>query len=666
MLFSAASRKACRHLGLLCLAASAVSPAYASKDSVPDWVRTAAAQSLPIYPPDTRAVVLLDETRLTVGADGNAIEHHRRVIKILRPTGRDEGIVHVDFDKDRKILSLKVWSIGPDGHEYTLKDNEIVELGMPGEGGQLYSDLRFRVAEPPGRDPGGIVAFESDQRAAPYMHEDTWMFQDGLPHLNQSFLLELPAGYTYGTTWAHAEAWKDAQKVQDLEHGKYRWEMNSTPAIDLQRVPLHPSLEALAGRMTVRYGANSGSATPVASWQSIGEWYQPLAQDRVTATPEITAKATQLTAGKIDFYEKAEAIGEYVQQQVRYFVIEMGVGGYIPHAAGAIFKNGYGDCKDKATLLEAMLSSVGIHSAVMWVDTGRGVIDPKAPATFGNHAIGAIEIPAGYTSPKLRSVVTLKNGKRYLIFDPTWEKTPFGQLEDNLQGSYGLLLEGAATEIVELPILSPDLNRITRTASFALASDGTLKGTVVEKRFGDLSEQGRTVSTQGDAKQQQHFLDQRLSQDFTSFDVADVKVENAASLNKDLTTTYALTASRYSRTVGPLLMVRARVLGQDGFALDRQPRRVPIDLGSTRLVQDDFTIELPEGYALDELPESVHVDMDFAKYDSISELNGRTLHYKRTYTVKQVSLPADRYPDMLKLAQVIEGDEQNHAVLKKQ
>ena len=46
----------------------------------------------------------------------------------------------------------------------------------------------------------------------------------------------------------------------------------------------------------------------------------------MTATPEIAAKAAELTAGKTDFYEKAEAIGEFVQQKIRYFVIEMGVG----------------------------------------------------------------------------------------------------------------------------------------------------------------------------------------------------------------------------------------------------------------------------------------------------------------------------------------------------
>jgi len=164
-----------------------------------------------------------------------------------------------------------------------------------------------------------------------------------------------------------------------------------------------------------------------------------------------------------------------------------------------------------------MLSSVGIHSALMMVDDRRGVVDPDAPSILGDHMIGAIEIPVGYNSPKLRSVITAKTGKRYLIFDPTWDKTPFGQLEHELQASYGVLFEKNSSEIVELPLMSPELNRIQRTASFQLQTDGTLKGTVVENRFGDLAEVRRQVYTNATAKEQQAFEDRLLGEDFTNF-----------------------------------------------------------------------------------------------------------------------------------------------------
>ncbi len=646
-------------ISLLCLTAL---PAFASKpDSVPDWVRTAAQQKLPDYSNETNAVVLLDDVTYTVAFDGSAVEHHRHVLKILRPQGRREGIVAVPFDKDTKILSMHVWSIGPDGHEYAVKDNEMTEHGY-GEG-HLFEDDKVRVAEAPARDPGGVVAYEYEQRTHPFLTEKTWFFQSTLPHLNQTFTLELPSNYTYGTVWAHA---KQAPPV-DLEHQRWRWVMSETPAIDLRDVTLRPTVFSLEGRMTVHY-AGPGIANPTeGTWKSIGEWYQSISKERLAPTPEIAAKANELTAGKTDFYDKTEAVAEFVQRDVRYFAIEMGIGGYQPHFAGDIFRNRYGDCKDKATLLTAMLSTVGVHGALVMVDHRRGVIDPDAPSIVGDHMIAAIEIPKGYTSPKLRSVVTAKTGRQYLIFDPTWEKTAFGQLEHNLQGGYGVLMEGSDSQIIQFPVLSPDLNTIRRSAAFQLQPDGSLKGTVTEKRFGDVSENRRLLYTRGDAKEQSDFLDHLLGQDFTSFNVSGFKVENAEALNKDLTTSFSISADRFAKPMGPLFMLRPRVFGSDDLNVDHKKRHdVPVNLDMTMKEQDDYTIELPPGYVIDEIPDPVKLDLGFASYESASSVKDNVLHYTRTYTVREVTLPADKYPDVQKLAGVIAADEQRNAVLKKQ
>lgn len=637
-------------------------PAHAKTDSVPDWVRSAAAQTIPPYPADTNAVVLLDDTTYRVDPDGRAVEHCRRVVKILRPQGRDEGIIHVNFDKDTKILSMNVWGIGPDGHEYAMKDKDFVDAGFPGmEGAFEFADVKFRVARAPGNDPGGVIAYEYEQRERPYLTEKTWFFQEDIPSLSQSFTLQLPPGYTYGTVWAH----HSPSEAANLEGRGWRWEMKDIPGIDLERVPLSPAPESLAARMTVHYAGPGVVAADRSTWKSVGEWYDPLIRDRVAATPEIAAKAQELTAGKTDFYDKTEAIGEFVQKQVRYVAIEVGIGGYQPHAAGDIFHNRYGDCKDKATLLSAMLSAVGVHAALMMVDSRRGFVDPDAPSLEGDHMIAAIEVPKGNESPRLHSMVTASTGRRYLIFDPTSEKTVFGELEHQLQGSYGILMEGADTQVIQLPVLDPALNTIRRTASFRLDADGVLKGTVTEKRFGDVSELRREVYAKGDAKEQTDFLDHMLGRDFTAFSATDVKVENVDALHKDFTLTYSLSAERYAKAMGSLLMVRPRVLGDLDIDTDRKPRTVPINLDETMQATDEYSIEIPDGYSVDEIPDPVKLDLGFAAYQSDVQVTGNTLHYKRTYTIRQITLPADRYADVQKLAGAIAADEASSAVLKK-
>ena len=644
---------------LLATLFAAAVPALASKDSVPDWVKAAAALPQPTYTPRTNAVVLLDDIVLTVASDGHAVERHRHVVKILRPKGRDEGIVRVFFDNDTKILALHIWSIGPDGHEYETKDKDIAEVGV-GNSGSLYSDERFKAAAPAGRDPGGIIAYEYEQRKRPYEHEATWFFQSDIPFLSQSFTIELPPGYIYTSVWAH----HPESPVIDLEHQRYRWEMPNTPAIDLEEVPMAPSRYALAGRMTVHYGPANGGDTQLGTWRGVGEWFDGMAHERMQANPEIAAKANALAQGKTDFYDKTEAIAEFVQKRIRYFVIEKGIGGWQPHPAADIFKNGYGDCKDKATLLSAMLSSVGVKSIIVLVDTDRGFVDPASPSVLGDHAIAGIEIPADYNSVKLRSVVTAKSGKRYLIVDPTAEHTAYGQLEDFLQGGYGVLVDGKESEIIQLPVLSPDLNTIRRTGTFHLLADGSIHGAVIEKRFGDLSESSRYV-TQGDAKEQSLFMNRKLARDFKSFTVSDLKVENAEALNQDLSTTFNLTADHYGRMMGPLLMVRSRVLGSEGLSINRKPRLAPVNLRQTMTIHDEFAIEIPAGFTVDEIPAPVKIDLGFASYESRNSMAGNVLHYTRTYTVRSVTLPAEKYADLQKLSELIETDEQNHAVFKK-
>ncbi len=647
----------------MALVSAVVCGAAFASDHVPDWVKTASQQELPHYPSATTAVVLLYETTYSVGPDGKAFEHVRRVVKILRPQGRDEAIPVVWYDKDSKVQSMHAWSIDPAGHEYVIKDNEIKDVGLPGEGGQYYTDDRFKVIpNPPGLDVGGVVAYEYDLKERPYIAETTWQFQGGLPRVKQSFTLELPGGFTQTTTWAHHRP--DAGI--DMEHQRWRWEMEHVASVRAEeRVPMAPAGGALAGRMTVHYGAVGLTASQEGTWQGIGEWYDGLSRDRLLATPEIAAKAAELSQGKTDFYDKVEAIAEYSQKKIRYVEIKMGVGGYQPHSAADVFHGKYGDCKDKATLLSSMLSTVGVHAALLMVHTDRGVIDPDAPSIIGNHMITAIEIPKGYESPKLRSVVTAKTGRRYLIFDPTWDKTPFGQLESNLQGSYGVLMEGKESQVIELPILDPGLNTIRRTAKFQLLADGSLKGDVTDKRFGDLAETRRTVFTHDDAREQQRYMDRVVARDFSSVTLSDLKVENAEALNKDLTTTYSLDAAHFATIVGPLLMVRPRVLGSYSLDVDNKRRLVPIDLEETMRGTDEYDIALPDGYVVDELPDPVKLDVGFATYESSTELRGKSLHYSRTYTVRNVTLPAERYPALQKLARAIDADEASRVVLKK-
>jgi hypothetical protein len=626
--------------------------------SVPDWVKQAAAETLPTYPADTPAVVLLEETTLTVQPDGHAVQHVRRVVRILRQQGRVYGEVAVSFRPDTKVNYLHVWSIGPDGHEYALKDNEIAEVGTE-SWGILYQDQRMKVAAAAARDPKAVIAYEFERRLDPYMFEDTWEIQQSIPKHCERYTLQLPQG------WESKISWHQHAPVEASGSGsQLQWELRDVPALDLSDVPVAPSPQAVEARAVVSYFGGGKSRTS-GDWRAIGAWYQQLAQDRAKASPELAAKAQELVAGKTDFADKVQAVGEFVQQHIRYVAIEIGIGGYQPHPAADIFHSRSGDCKDKATLLAAMLSSVGIRSTWVLVDTERGFMSPEMPSADGNHAIAAIELPKGYQSDRLHSVVTAKSGKRFLIFDPTWEFTPFGSLEWNLQGGYGILVDGADSQLIALPKLAPDLNTVARTAHFTLESDGSLSGNVTERRSGDIASHRRRLYQSHSEKDQRQEMQKILGPDLGSFTLGTATAENTDLLTKDFVQQYTINVPFYARQTGPLLLVRPRVLGTDSMRLDHKIRLYPIELGETRTVKDEFDVDLPAGYVVDELPEPVKLDVGFAAYESRTEMRGHTLHYAREYVVRELELDPNKYQALQNLIGEIEQDERSQAVLKK-
>ena len=631
--------------------------------TTPDWVRAAATQTITGTDKDTPAAVLLDEQTTTVSDTGETSTLYRRVVKILRTQGRDYAEMPVFYDNETKLKSLHAWSITANGQEYELKEKDFIESRPTME--LLYDDDRLKIAHIPGLDAGTVVAIEFEQRRRPYLLADEWKFQERIPVITARYRLALPQ------SWEYSDFWIRHERLKGIEQGTnvWWWELKDIPAIE--REPAMPYWGAIAGRMMISFHGNvRGNNIPkaVPSWNDLASWYVGLAQDRVTPSAEITAMARQLTANSPDFLSKVSALTKFMQKEVRYVAIEIGIGGYQPHAAADTFKNRYGDCKDKATLLISMLHEVGIPAAWILVHSERGVVVPDAPSPHEfNHVITAIELPASFDADKLPSVVTVKSGKKYLVFDPTDPYTPVGQLHADLQGSYGLLSTQSGGELIQLPVFAPNFSELKRVAHLKLQPDGSLVGDVEETRTGEHAWYSRHSLLSSQDVQRSKALDRFLGSFLTGFTLNSSAIDNLEQNDHSVVLKYNFTARNYAKSAGPLLLVRPRVLGEKGeaVAMDK-PRKLPLQFPSETHQQDIFEIELPQGFTVDELPDPVKVDVGFAAYESKTELSGQVLRYTRDYTVKELQVPVERERQWKQLFAIIYSDERNSAVLKKQ
>ena len=313
-----------------------------------------------------------------------------------------------------------------------------------------------------------------------------------------------------------------------------------------------------------------------------------------------------------------------------------------------------------------MLQVAGIHAFYVPVDDRRDVVDPDAPSLEGNHMITAIEIPADVLDPRLKAIVKAKDGKRYLIFDPTNQRTPVGNLPYYEQGSYGTLAAGSASQIIPLPVLEPDTSIKENKGVFTLTADGTLTGSVDSSQTGSAGANIRYLIKDTDEKERREYWERVVAETLPGVTLDSFEFVEPSALDKPIELHYKVTVRQYSHQAGPLVLVRPRVVGTHALPFDDKPRIYPIDLNATGLRRDSFDIAIPPGYAVDETPDPVSLDLDFASYHSSVSAKGNLLHYEREYVVRQVELPAARAADFRHLESVILSDEKNAAVLKKQ
>ena len=650
-------------LGLSSIAAVMLvwQPSRVEADSAPDWLRAAAQDNLPKYPEDTVAVTLLSEQQTIVKDNGDIETRYRRAYKFLRPEAREQyGTFAVRFDNETKLLFLKAWTITSTGQQLELKEKDAAESGMTSY--DLYSDTRVKVLRFLEANPGSVVGYEYVQRHRPFVFEDNWVFQEKIPTRRSRFSLQIPAGWQFKNYWANYTE----QKPQSSASNQYAWEVNDIPGVEVE--PRMPPMLAVVSRMDVKYFPSDQKlrAKTTGTWNDIGIWYAGLTSGSRDATPAIKQKVAELTAGITDPVGKMKALTSYMQRQVRYVAIEIGIGGYQPHPAAAVFTHQYGDCKDKVTLLSAMLHEIGIESYYVLIDDHRGNVNPDFPSTRFNHAILAIRLPENLTDPSLFAVVDNPKLGRLLFFDPTNPYVSLGYLPWYLQDNFGLVVTADSGTIISLPLLPPATNRLLRTAQMKLSPSGDLAGVIKEVRWGGPAVDSREAYLRVPPSERPKVLENFLGLSLSNFTLRNASIGNLERYDQSLTFDYEFVATGYAKQAGNLLIVRPRVVGGKGNSLlTGKPRKYPIEFEEATRQDDIFDITLPDGYVVDDLPQPVHAECKYATYKSDVQVKDNVLHYKRTYEITDLVVPTEKLSEVRDFFHQIAMDEKSSAVLRR-
>lgn len=608
---------------------------------IPNWVREFATSQHPDYPPATKAVVLLNEEKVTAEASGKRTTQVRKAIKILTAEGRSEATASMVFDTGgSKVREAKAYVLHPSGKTKEFSRKEFSEESAIASYAMYSSAKALSIEGKSAVDPGSVFAVEFTLEEQSVFSQFWFLLQDDLPTLLSRFQLTVPAGWT-----AKAAAFNGAEPKATVEGDTYTWEARKLPPFE--REPNAPGMWAQLPRLGIALQAPQAAATPLATfadWRDVSIWKSKLSDPQSAVTAAVEEKAKQLTSGKTAL-EAVRALAEFAQG-IRYVAVSTNLargGGYVPHAADSVLKSAYGDCKDKANLLKSLLKVIGVESYMVSIRSG----DPRytqeqfpSPYQF-NHAILAIgtapevNLPASFTHPQLG---------RLLLFDPTDQSVPFGFIPDHEQNSLVLLLAGDRGGVVRTPTTKPADNHVDRRWKLQLLPSGGLKGTMEEVATGQEAFDNRDELKSLSAERFRKGTEAMVSRSIPGAALKSIEPAFDASTNT-FRTKIEFETENYAKVMGGRLwMVRSVPIPFGRTPNVNKPKREqPIVLRPASLTE---VVEwsLPEKVAIDELPDAVKLSGNFGSFAAEWKKEGSTaIRVERALKLENQLLPAADY-----------------------
>ncbi|HEX6284338.1 MAG TPA: DUF3857 and transglutaminase domain-containing protein [Pyrinomonadaceae bacterium] len=640
---------------------AAPAKAAVAGDEAPVWVQQAAALKVPSYDKDVPAVVLVNERITTVDSEGRINEVFNYAVRVLQREGRQYALGHAVYIPDsRKVKELRAWLIRPGSQTKRYGKDETFDIA--GALNDVYNEYRVRsISATSDADVGSVFAYTYTLEDRTVFSQADWRFQESLPVISSRYTLTLPTGWR-----ADAVTFNHPNVEPRVNGTSYTWELSNLPPVPDE--PLSPSLSHLVPRLAVSYypPANTQqlSIKTFSNWAEVAAWMSELEDPQVQIDDALARKAYELTALAKTEYEKIRAIATYVQN-IQYISIQTGIGrggGYRPHSSTEVFAKSYGDCKDKANLMRAMLKVVGIDAILVSIWAGDpNYVRPDwpSPQQF-NHCIIAVKV-----GDETQASTIIEHAKlgRLLIFDPTDSETPIGDLPYHLQGSLALVDSKLSTELVRMPLTPPEMNQLERVAMLQLLPDGAIAGQIQESAQGQTAARFRTEFKQLSKPDYHGMIERWLTAGATSARLDKIEPSDHAGDGK-FTLNVQFSAKAYGQLMQDRLLVfkPAVVSRRESLFLTAAQRKHPVVLRANAY-SEVVKVQLPAGFAVDEVPDAVKLETPFGTYTTSYEVVNGELVFKRQLSQRATTIPAAQYDVVRKFFENIRAAENAPVVL---
>ena len=562
---------------------------------------------------------LVDLQVTTVFANGLASRFHQVVFQPLTDASAADAREYAfTFEADTETVQLR-------GAKIHKKNGQTAEAIESGEGPAdnpalaMYTSSRAFYVHFPRLDPGDVVELQyrvediAHRNAfADYFGEVVYM-QSTEPIAKSDYVLITPKSRSFHFNKPNISGLTSKQEEKG-DTRIFRFTADDVPPLEAE--PMMPPLGEALGHVHV---------STYKSWDDMGRWYWGLVKDQFTADDEVRRRAAEITKGLTDERAKVRAVYDFVVQKTRYVALEFGIHGFKPYRCAQIFARGFGDCKDKATLIVTMLKELGIPATIVILRTGmRGDFEtePASLAPF-DHAIAYV--------PSLN-----------LYLDGTAEFTGSNELPSMDRGALGLLVNEGKPKLVHLPEAPASESTSRKTLEATLAADGTAQ---IDWRIDVSGAHAPTWRQRYHAKAtQKQRVQEDLGSEIPGAEIAQVSASDLDDVEQPVQIKAKAKAPSYARKDGDSWTVPVGAkehLVRAWAPLSSRKRDIRIFALTTH--ENETLVRLPPNAKVTTAPHAAHGTSPYGSYAVEADVNGKSVRVKTTVAITKSRIRAAEY-----------------------
>ena len=419
---------------------------------------------------DLNILYLLDEETITFEPDGRAKAVFRAIYYIATEDGVEgagtASAAWAPWYDDKPVITARV--ITKDGTVHTLDPKAITESTAEEEQ-DMFSDQRVLRAPLPGVAAGAIIerviTLEGRSPIAGGGKYGLFLFGGSVPFERQRLVLDADASIA-----PRIVNKSGFEPVTTEQNGRKRvvFEKGHTDAFD------HDEEYLPSDELNLPYVAFANGS----SWHDIARNYSAIVDKQIVSDGDLKSTVAAAVGSTTNRAEIIDRLLDMVEKNVRYAGVEVGEGSIVPRSPKSVLQKKYGDCKDKATLLVALLRTAGLSAHVALLEAGSGfdVIAGLPGVDHFNHAIVVVDGAA--------------EGQPALWIDPTDEFARAGQLPPEDQGRMALIAADSTAALTRTPEATSEANRAIRTRIVTLPEEG--KAHITASAEGTWAEDARS------------------------------------------------------------------------------------------------------------------------------------------------------------------------------